>query len=131
MAFSLMVPERITIFIRSLTVFTCKDSFDLAVRVSCMSSGIILIVELFSTLSATEPTSSFQNLAAKSYNFRLVYVKNFVSNIYYINFIHYCTKTVLIILSFYKCLGYYNHVLLIRIYLIFSKSMLNTTMCYQ
>ena len=100
MAFSLMVPERITILIRSLTMFTQEDSFDLTVRVSCMSSGIILIVELFSTLSAAEPTSSVQNLAAKSYNFRLFYVKNFFSNIYYINFDHYCTKTVLIILSF-------------------------------
>ena len=100
MAFSLMVPQRITILIRSLTMFTQEDSFDLTVRVSCMSSGIILIVELFSTLSATEPSSSFQNLAAKSYNFRLVYVKNFFSNIYYINFDHYCTKTVLIICHF-------------------------------
>ena len=67
MTFPLMISKRIIILIGSLAKITREHSSNLVVRVFGMPSGIRLITELFSTLSASEPTFSSQNMAAKSY----------------------------------------------------------------
>ena len=67
MAFPLMISKGIIILIGSLAKIARDHSSYLVVRVFGMSSGIRLITELFSTLCASEPTLSSQNMAAKSY----------------------------------------------------------------
>ena len=50
-----------------MTIFTSYLSHKKVVRYFDMSSAIRLIIELFSTLSACKPASSFQNIAAITY----------------------------------------------------------------
>ena len=51
MGFSLMVFERIVVFIGSVAIFTRELSSEMVVRYFDMSSAVGLIIELFSTLS--------------------------------------------------------------------------------